>query len=435
MDPFSDIRAGLSLLQGLLPDGGTRNVAVRFWDGSTWKLCSEEKPVSTLVLRHEDSLRRMLRFPLHLSLAESYIYDDVDIEGSIEAVVPLADDLMRRRWTVREWFHFAKASWTERGLERLPEEIRSLALQGRRHEKLRDKQAVRFHYDLPVEFYRLWLDPHLMYSCASYQHHTEELSVAQARKLDYVCRKLQLQPNDHVLDIGCGWGGFALYAAKEYGAVVHGITLSRRQAEVANQRVVESGLSRRCRIEVRDYRDVQGEELYDKILSVGMIEHVGRAQLAGFVERAERLLRPGGGFLVQGIGASDGRSSLGAFADRYVFPDAEWAPLHEVVRAAQSRGFDVRDVENMREQYALTVDAWRSRLEHRHREASQLVGEVTYRIWRLSLAAAAYLFRAGRLAVYETLCVKAASRPAWPVLRDDWYESPRDAAMGARRAA
>src|SRR5215210_1264711 len=208
MDPFSDIRAGLSLLQGLLPDGGTRNVAVRFWDGSTWKLCSEEKPVSTLVLRHEDSLIRMLRFPLHLSLAESYIYDDVDIEGSIEAVIPLADDLMRRRWTVGEWFHFAKASWTERGLERLPEEIRSLALQGRRHEKLRDKQAVRFHYDLPVEFYRLWLDPHLMYSCASYQHHTEELSVAQARKLDYVCRKLQLQPNDHVLDIGCGWGGF-----------------------------------------------------------------------------------------------------------------------------------------------------------------------------------------------------------------------------------
>jgi len=279
------------------------------------------------------------------------------------------------------------------------------------------------------------LDPQLMYSCASYQHHTEDLNVAQARKLDYVCRKLHLQPNDHVLDIGCGWGGFALYAAKEYGAVVHGITLSRRQAEVANQRVVEMGLSRRCRIEVRDYRDVQGEQLYDKILSVGMIEHVGRAQLAGFIERAECLLRPGGGFLVQGIGTSDGRSSLGSFTDRYVFPDAEWAPLHEVVYAAQSRGFDVRDVENMREQYALTVDAWRSRLEQHHREASHLVGEVTYRIWRLSLAAAAYLFRAGRLAVYETLCVKAASRPAWPVIRNDWYESPRDAAMGARHAA
>src|SRR4051794_6916029 len=136
MDSLSEIRAGLILLQGLLRDSGTKNVAVRFWDGSTWKLCSDGEPVTTVVLRHEDSLRRMLRFPLHLSLAESYIYDDVDIEGSIEAIIPLAHHLMRRSWTVKEWFHFAKAAWTERRLERLPEEIRSLALHGRRHEKL-----------------------------------------------------------------------------------------------------------------------------------------------------------------------------------------------------------------------------------------------------------------------------------------------------------
>ena len=434
MDPRSETGAALRMLQRLLR-GGPGNVAVRFWDGSLWKLRSNEEPVATLVLRHEDSFRRMLRFPLHLALAEAYIYDDIDIEGRIEPFIPLADHLLRRSWTASEWVQFAVGTWTQRALDRVPEEVRSLTLHGRRHEKSRDKQAVRFHYDLPVEFYRQWLDASLSYSCASYEHPGEDLDVAQTRKLDSICRKLRLRPNDHVLDIGCGWGGFALYAAQEYGAVVHGITLSRCQADVANQRVAALGLSRHCRIDVRDYRDVQGEALYDHIVSIGMIEHVGRAHLGGFAERVERLLKPGGRFLVQGIGACDGRSFPGAFADRYVFPDAEWPPLHEVVRAAESRGFDVRDVENMREQYAETVDAWRERLERRQREASRMVGEVTYRIWRLSMAAAAYLFRAGRLGVYETLCVKAAGQPGWPLRRDERYAPRREKSSVVGRAA
>jgi cyclopropane-fatty-acyl-phospholipid synthase len=175
---------------------------------------------------------------------------------------------------------------------------------------------------------------------------------------------------------------------------------------------------------VRDYREVNGEALYDKIVSVGMIEHVGRAHLREFFQRAEHLLAPGGACLTQGIGAREGRSSLNLFADRYVCPDAEWPPLDDVVGAAEAVGFEIRDVESLREHYALTVDAWRARLERRHPEAAHLVGEVTYRIWRVAMAAAAYLFRTGRLSLYQTLAVKETDgKVSVPLTRDDWYES------------
>lgn len=423
MDPASDIRACLTVLQKLLCDAGAKNVAVRFWDGSTWKLRADQPPAATIVLKHEASFKRMLRLPLDLALGEAYIYNDVDVEGSLDAVVPLADRLIQRKWTPMEWLRCGAASWRQRSLKRLPEETRALALRGRRHGKPRTKQAMRFHYDVPIEFYRLWLDEQLVYSCAYYEQPDDDLEMAQRHQLDYLSRKLRLQPNDHVLDIGCGWGGFALHAAQEYGAIVHGITLSRRQAEVAMQRVAALGLSRRCRIEVRDYRDVSGEALYDKIISVGMIEHVGRAQLRRFFERAEQLLLPGGVCATQGIGTRGGRPSLGPFADRYVFPDAEWPPLDDVVGAAEAVGFEVRDVENLREHYALTVDAWRERLERRHVEAIHIVGDITYRVWRVSLAAAAYLFRSGRLSLYQTVAVKASGGKArLPLTRVNWYE-------------
>ncbi|HEY7531681.1 MAG TPA: cyclopropane-fatty-acyl-phospholipid synthase family protein [Nitrospiraceae bacterium] len=421
----SDIRSAAGLLEQLLRGSDAKDIAVRFWDGSTWASLSDHEPSATLVLRHEESLSRLMRFPPQLGLGEAYIYDDVDIEGSMDAFVAVADHFMTRPWTLMDWLRCGAAWWRHRYLTRLPEEARSLMLQGRRHEKRRDKEAVRFHYDLPIEFYRLWLDRQLLYSCAYYRAPDDGLNDAQEQQLEYICRKLGLKAGDRVLDIGCGWGGFAVHAAQA-GAVVHGITLSRRQAEIANQSIAALGLSRRCRIEVRDYRDVQGDALYDKIVSIGMIEHVGKGQLDSHFDRMRTLLAPGGMCLIQGIGTRDGRPKLGAFADRYVFPDAELLPLEDIVRAAEYSGFEVRDVESLREHYALTLDAWRNRLEQHHQQAVRIVGEVTYRVWRVYMAMAAHLFRVGRLGLYQTLCVKSVGgKAALPLTRHAWYEPLR----------
>src|SRR5690348_16323600 len=423
MSSSSATRSAVGFFEDLLRDCETPDIAVRFWDGSVWRPRSNERPVATLILRHPDSLSRMLRWPVQLALGEAYIHDDIDIIGPIDAFIPLAYHLIERRWNLMDWFRCAAASWQQRRLTRLPEEARSLELHGRPHKKRRTKEAVRFHYDVPVEFYRLWLDSRLMYSCGYYRSPDDGLENAQTQKLEYLCRKLGLKPGDRVLDIGCGWGGFALYAAQMHGALVHGITLSRRQAEVANQQIIASGLSRRCRIEVRDFRDVQGEMLYDKIVSIGMVEHVGRTYLASYYQRAVRLLSPSGIFLNQGIGTRDGQPKLGAFADRYVFPDAEVPPIEEIVRTAERCGFEIRDVESLREHCALTLDAWRRRLEQQHHQAVRIVGEVTYRVWQAYMAMAAHLFRLGRLSLYHTLSVKAvAGQAGLPLTREGWYE-------------
>jgi cyclopropane-fatty-acyl-phospholipid synthase len=435
MSDAPNIRSAIGFFEELFRGCDVPNIAVRFWDGSVWRLRSEQPTEATLVLRHPESMSRMLKWPVQLALGEAYIYDDIDVIGSIDALLPLADHLMQRRWSAMDWVRCAVATWRQRGLDRLPEETRTLVLHGRRHEKVRDKEAVRFHYDVPVEFYKLWLDSRLLYSAGYYQREDDGLEQAQTQKLEYLCRKLRLKSGDRVLDMGCGWGGFALYAAQTHGALVHGITLSRRQAEVANQRITAAGLSRRCRIEVRDFRDIHGERMYDKIVSIGMVEHIGKHRLPPYYEQAMQLLDAGGVFLTEGIGTRDGQSNLGPFANRYVFPDAEVLPVEDIVRAAERSGFEVRDVETLREHSALTLEAWGRRLEQHHQEAVRAVGEVTYRVWRAYMAMSAYLFRRGRLSLYHTLCVKAADGCAGiPLTRKEWYE-PLSRALSVRKDA
>jgi cyclopropane-fatty-acyl-phospholipid synthase len=257
---------------------------------------------------------------------------------------------------------------------------------------------------------------------------------AQQAKLDYICRKLRLQPGERLLDIGCGWGALIRHAVRYYGVEAVGITLSPAQAELAAERIAEEGLEERCRVELRDYRELPHAEIYDKVASVGMFEHVGRTRLAEYFAKVYRVLRPGGLFLNHGIiDLEDARPpSLGVrlrrrllregeFMRRYVFPDSELVPLARAVAAAEAAGFETRDVENLREHYVLTLREWVRRLEGREQEAIALVGPATVRTWRLYLAVSAHAFASRRISVVQHLLAKPGPQPVVPDTRHHLY--------------
>lgn len=297
-------------------------------------------------------------------------------------------------------------------------------LRGVRHSRHRDRKAVTYHYDVSNDFYSLFLDERMVYSCAYFSSLDEDLDAAQERKLDYICRKLRLRRGERLLDIGCGWGGLVIHAASRYGVDAVGITLSRPQAALANERIRRAGLSERCRVEVRDYREVDGTSTYDKMVSVGMFEHVGESLLPEYFRRAFRLLRPGGVFLNHGIARNPEFPLVPgpSFTDHYVFPDGELVPISTTLCCAEASGFEVRDVESLREHYILTLRRWVTRLEARRGEARNATDERTYRLWRLYMAGSAHKFRIGQNNVYQVLL----SRPSGagsdlPLTRSDWY--------------
>jgi len=408
-------------LDALLAEYPRRDFQVRLWDGTIWG--AERQPRFTLVLKHPGALRAMFLSPSELALGEAYIDDDYDIEGDIEAAFDLADYLLGQERSLWQSIDLAAR------LQRLPRsDSRRTGLDPTRfpgpvHSKDRDRQAVRYHYDLPAEFYALWLDPGMVYSCAYFATPEEDLDTAQVRKLDYICRKLRLRPGERLLDIGCGWGGLIMHAAAQYGVEAVGITLSVPQAEVARKRLHESELNNRCRVEVSDYRDMGHDQQYEKMVSIGMFEHVGEELLPEYFRRACSLLRPGGVFLNHGIAYSANYRRRGpSFTDRYVFPDGELLPISTSLRAAELSGFEVRDVESLREHYALTLHHWVRRLEASAEEARRITNDATYRIWRLYMAGAAHGFRTARLNVYQTLLARPRQGDSGlPLTREDWY--------------
>jgi cyclopropane-fatty-acyl-phospholipid synthase len=308
----------------------------------------------------------------------------------------------------------------------------------RRHSPRRDQKAVRFHYDVGNEFFGLFLDKRMVYSCAYFKTGNESLDEAQEAKLEHTCRKLRLASGESLLDIGCGWGGMIIHAAQHHGVQALGITLSENQAQFARERIAGLGLSDRCRVEVRDYRQLGNHEPFDKIVSIGMVEHVGRRRLAEYFAQAYHVLRPGGLFLSHGIVTVDGarpkplmrRLSDWAwrgrgFIERYVFPDSELLPLGEHVLAAERAGFESRDAESLREHYALTLRHWVRRLEANRDEALRLAGDATYRVWRLYMSASAHQFATGRINVEQLLLAKPLKSGAsrLPLTRDDLYDA------------
>jgi len=276
----------------------------------------------------------------------------------------------------------------------------------RKHSKALHRKAIAFHYDVSNEFYRLWLDEQMVYSCAYFNDPGESLDQAQRNKLDLICRKLRLKAGERLLDIGCGWGALICRAARHYGVRAHGITLSREQYEYTRNRIRDLGLEKQVTVELRDYRDLSNDAAFDKVSSIGMFEHVGLKNLPAYFRAVRQVLKPGGVFLNHGITDNDqsGNKTVGTeFIRRYVFPDGELDSVSNVQRVMERTGFEICDVEALRPHYALTLRHWVSRLEARQKEALEHVSEATYRVWRLYMAACALQFERGAIGVYQIL--------------------------------
>ena len=352
--------------------------------------------------------------PLEVALGEAYARGDFDIEGDFEKAFSLADYLIEHEWRLLDRANLGLQ--LARFRSKLHSRTDSLqpSLHGRKHSESRDRLAITYHYDLSNEFFALWLDPSLVYSCAYFASPDQDLAGAQQNKLVLICHKLKLQPGERFLDIGCGWGALIIHAVQNYRVKATGITLSEPQARLARERARQAGLSEdECQVLVLDYRELDGAASYDKAASVGMVEHVGSSQLSKYFERVFYLLKPGGAFLNHGIASTryGEASTRREFLRRHVFPDAEMVPLDVLLSHTEQAGFEIRQVESLREHYVLTLRAWRRKLETAATQARRLVSDETVRIWRLYLAASAYSFAKGNHSVFQSLLMKPVQTP------------------------
>lgn len=403
---------------------GTEEIPIRLraWDGS------EAGPADAPVIefRSRRALRRMLWSPGQLGLSRAYVAGEIEAHGDIFAAFAALSSAGKfaepgpfRKPTARE---LGTLLTTAVGLGAVgpnpapPPEEAKVEKHGRRHSKNRDAAAISHHYDVGNDFYRLVLGPTMVYSCAVYDSEDSSLEAAQEAKLDLVCRKLGLQPGMRVLDVGCGWGSFALHAAERYGVSVVGVTISTEQAELVRKRVADAGLTERVDIRIQDYRDID-DGPFDAISSIGMSEHVGREQLPRYVSQLHSLLRPGGRLLNHAISWNAGPADddPDSFIPRYVFPDGEMLSLSEVVVELEAGGFEVLDVEALRRHYALTLRAWVRNIEEHWDEAVRLTSAGRARVWRLYMASSALGFENGLTGVNQVLLQKPGG--AEPPLR------------------
>ena len=409
------------------------NVGVRLWTGETITLGAGAADF-TLAFHHPAIVRDLVMSQNPLKLAEAYFNGQVDVEGDLYRVLALKDHLSGVRLPLRERLGLVARAFTlERrrhlagpGADRSARQRPLLGGIVRRHSQRESEHAIAFHYDVSNDFYRLWLDEQMVYSCAYFGDVADSLEQAQCNKLDHICRKLRLRPGERLLDIGCGWGALILWAAKRFGVHAHGVTLSRKQYAYASARILEEGLQDRVTIELRDYRDIEGHDSYDKIASVGMFEHVGLKNLPVYFAKVHRVLRPGGLFLNHGITTvQEGwtKTLSTEFINRYVFPDGELDTVSNVQRVMERASFEILDVEALRRHYAMTLRHWVSRLERNRAEALQHVSEAVYRVWRLYMAACALEFEQGEIGVYQILAAKRRNGFAdVPLTRSDLYQ-------------
>jgi cyclopropane-fatty-acyl-phospholipid synthase len=377
-------------------------LSLELWNGSRVDLA--ELPRVRLKVKTASAARLLMK-PTLGSLAEAYIEGAIDVDGPIAEVVGIADQLagsdQEKRSPLPNWWG--------------------------RHTRHSDRKAIQYHYDVSNDFYSRWLDPRMVYSCAYFRTGTEDLATAQAAKLDLICRKLKLLPEERLLDIGCGWGAMVIHAASRYGVRAVGITLSEQQYELARERVREAGMEDRVEIRLQDYRDIS-DGPFDKISSIGMFEHVGLKNLQQYFRIIHQLLREGGVAMNHGITASDVDSrgvgrGVSEFIDRYVFPDGELPHVSLAIREMSAAGLELVDAESLRRHYALTCEHWSRRFEQALPELTGIASEQQVRIWRIYLAGCAMGFARRWMNIYQLLAVKSGAETAGlPLTRDYMYD-------------
>ncbi|HSY40112.1 MAG TPA: cyclopropane-fatty-acyl-phospholipid synthase family protein [Polyangia bacterium] len=398
--PFSDPAPLRRELAARLPD---RPFTIEFWDGTSLPATSEGGP--TFSVRSPRAAAHALRAPGQLGLGRAYVSGELEVDD-IDATIALLDGWQPPSLDGADKRALLLGAVRAAGIVKPPPRPQAeLRPSGKRHSKERDARAVRHHYDVSNEFFELFLGETMVYSCAIFSRGASTLKEAQEEKLETVARKLALKEGDRVLDVGCGWGGFPLWAATKHGAGVVGITLSAPQAEKARERAAAAGVSDRVEIHVMDYRDLAGER-FDAIASIGMVEHVGEANIDLYAAALSRLLKPGGRLLNHGIAQLEhgDDNDAGPVSERYVFPDGEPLHLSRIALAVERAGFVVEHVEGFPADYARTIDFWLASFEERFEDAVALAGIERARIWRVYLHAARNGFQSGFESVYQVKC-------------------------------
>jgi cyclopropane-fatty-acyl-phospholipid synthase len=389
-------------LQRALPE---RPFAVTFWDGSTLP-STNGASLTTFRVKSPAALAHALRAPGQLGLGRAYVSGALDVDD-LDATLELLDGWKPPALDARQKARLVAAALRSTGLIAPPKPpTAELIPQGRRHSIERDKAAVRHHYDVSNDYFALFLDDSMTYSCAIFSRGAKTLEEAQWTKRELICTKLGLKPGERVLDVGCGWGAFAVHAAVEHGAHVTGITLSEPQAQRARQRAEEAGVADKVDIKVMDWRELHAEP-FDAISSIGMVEHVGSGNIDNYARALHGFLKPGGRLLNHGIARLRHTDpEAGPFSERYVFPDA--APLHlsRITFALEGAGFEPTHVEGFRMDYAETLKHWAQKFDDNLPQAIALGGEERVRVWRLYLRTARRGFETGFLSVFQVLCVR-----------------------------
>jgi cyclopropane-fatty-acyl-phospholipid synthase len=395
--------------------------SIRFWDGSSW-MSDDTNTTFGICLRTESAWRALCESPDDVSLGEKYIHGEIEVEGDLYLALralPLLESAITKAIPAPiQRFRHRSALLTNH--------MRRLANWGKVHSLQRDAASIAHHYDKPPEFFRLFLGSSMVYSCAYFQSWSKTLDEAQAEKMELICRKLDLRRDERFLDVGCGWGSLVLHAATQYGVISRGISLSEKQVNHAARRISEQQPPPQCEVGLMDFRDLAWQKArFHKIASVGMCEHVGLKHIGEYFQHAYTMLFPRGLFLNHGITRRAGANRpKPSFMDRYIFPDGELLTVSEMVNAAENAGFEVRDVEDLREHYEETLHRWVSALNENESEAIQLTDAPTVRTWRLYMSGCAEAFRRGDIAIHQLLLSKndhGLSSAA--KVRERWYRN------------